>query len=128
MRDPNQQPRVLVIDDRANIADLLCSLLELLGCVTDVAYNGADGIAEAARFEPHLAFIDYEMPGMDGCQVARHLRAIHPKGSLRLICLTGRGHPDDRSTCLAAGFDEFFTKPMPQESLEEVVAALNAVL
>lgn len=97
-----------------------------MGCTTAVAFDGAQGLATAAGFDPHLALIDLEMPGMSGCDVARHLRAGQARSSARLICLTGRGQPEDRRLCMEAGFDEFFTKPMPPESLSEVVAAANA--
>ena len=123
MPDATPQLRVLVVDDTVDNADALGVLLTVQGCHTAVAYSGAQGLAEAARFNPHLAFIDLEMPETGGCEVARHLRARHPKGTMRLICLTGRGQPDDRRTCMDAGFDEFFTKPMPEESLAKVLAA-----
>lgn len=65
---------------------------------------------------------------MSGCDVAQHLRAGQAPRSVRLICLTGRGQPEDRRLCIDAGFDDFFTKPMPPESLSEVVAAAILLL
>ncbi len=126
MPDATEQLRVLVIDDSVDGAQALCAVLGVMGCVTAVAFSGPQGVAAAAAFDPHLAFIDLEMPGMGGCEVARHLRASHPKGSTRLVCLTGRGQPEDRHTCMGAGFDYFFTKPMAPESLARVVAESTA--
>ena len=128
MRDATPQLRVLVIDDGVDNAEALCFLLGVMECRTAVAFGGTQGIAAAAGFDPHLAFIDLEMPGMGGCEVARHLRASDPNGTARLICLTGRVEPDDRRTCMDAGFDDFFTKPMTPESLANVVAASRAAL
>ena len=128
MPDGTLQLRILVVDDNADNVEALCVLLTVMGCLTAVAYGGPQGIAEAARFNPHVAFIDLEMPGMGGCEVAQHLRASHPRMALRLICLTGRGQPDDKRTCMDAGFDEFFTKPTPQDSLAKVIAASSAAL
>ena len=125
MQDATSQMRVLVVDDSVDNVEALRAVLEVMGCATAVAFSGAEGIGEAARFNPHLAFIDLEMPGLGGCEVAQRLRAIYPKGTLRLICLTGRGRPDDLRTCLDAGFDDFFTKPMKQESLAQLVATSN---
>ena len=122
------QLRVLVIDDSVDSAESLSLLLVVMGCLTAVAFSGVQGLAAAARFDPHLAFIDLEMPGMGGCDVARHLRASNPKVTAKLICLTGRGEPDDRRTCMDAGFDDFFTKPMAPEHLAKLVAASTAAL
>lgn len=122
------QLRVLVIDDTVDNAEALCALLAVMGCSTAIAFSGAQGIAAAPGFAPHLAIIDLEMPGMDGCEVARRLRAGNPQGSTRYICLTGRGQPDDRRMCMAAGFDDFFTKPISLASLTRLVAASTAAL
>lgn len=128
MPDPTAQLRVLVIDDSVDNAEALCALLSVMGCVTAVAYNGIDGLAAAAAFDPHLAIIDLEMPGMGGCEVARHLRASRAIEEVKLICLTGRGHPDDRRNCLGAGFDDFFTKPIAPDSLARMLADSSAAL
>lgn len=120
--------RVLVVDDNVDGADALCALLAAMGCSTAVAYNGTQGLAAAAAFDPHLAVIDLEMPDMSGCDVAAQLKADPARRAARLVCLTGRGQPEDRRLCIAAGFDQFFTKPMPPESLADVVAAANAAL
>jgi two-component system, sensor histidine kinase len=125
--DATPHLRVLVIDDSVDSAETLGALLAGMGCETVVAFDGAQGVAAAKGFHPHLAFIDLEMPGMGGCEVARRLRS-HPKGSTRLICLTGRGEPDDRRTCMGAGFDDFFTKPLRPESLARVLAESAAAL
>lgn len=128
MPDATPQLRVLVIDDNVDNVEALCAFLEVMGCRTASAFGGKEGLAAALGFDAHLAFIDLEMPGMGGCEVVRHLRATQPPCSARLICLTGRGHPDDRRTCLAAGFDDFFTKPLAAASLAQVLAQANAAL
>lgn len=122
------QLRVLVIDDNADGAEALSALIATMGCTTAVAFSGVQGLAVATGFNPHMAFIDMEMPGMNGCEVARHFRANRPEGPARLICLTGRGHPDDRRTCMAAGFDDFYTKPITAANLSRVLGESRAVL
>lgn len=120
--------RVLVVDDNVDGAEALCALLASMGCTTAVAFKGSQGLAMAGAFDPHLALIDLEMPDMSGCDVARQLRAGQVRSSVKLICLTGHGQPEDRRLCLDAGFDDFFTKPMLPERLVEVVGAANAEL
>lgn len=115
--------RVLVIDDNVDGAEALCALLASMGCVTAVAFDGAQGLATARDFDPHLAFIDLEMPGLDGRDVAHRLRTGLVRSFARLVCLTGRGQPEDRCLCLDAGFDAFFTKPISPERLVDMVAA-----
>ena len=128
MKNATSQLRILVIDDNAEGAEALCALLGTWGCKTAVAFDGTKGIATAASFDPHLAFIDLEMPGMGGYEVARHLRASHSNSNPKLICLAGRGQPDTRRTCIEVGFDNFFTKPMAPQKLARVVAAACAAL
>ena len=128
MLDATPQLRVLVIDDSADNAEALSALLEVMGCATAVAHSGRDGIALFTEFDPHLAFVDLEMPEMGGCEVVVHLVAKRGEGSARFFCLTGRGHPDDRRTCMEAGFDDFFTKPITYDRLAEIVAVSSAAL
>ncbi len=128
MPSATPQPRVLVIDDSVDNADLLCTLLATMGCVTSAAYSGAQGLVAIAQFKPHLAFIDLEMPGMGGCDVVKHLRASHVHHAIRLVCLTGRGQASDRRLCMDAGFDDFFSKPVSLQSLTSVVAAVASEL
>lgn len=118
----------MVIDDNVDGAQALCAVLEAMGCATALAFNGAQGLSMATGFDPHLALIDLEMPGMGGCEVARLLRADPARGMVRLVCLTGRAEPEVRRLCRAAGFDEFFTKPIPPESLMELLAGSNESL
>lgn len=107
---------------------MVCAVLETLGCATAVAFDGPQGLAAAASFHPHLALIDLEMPGMDGCEVARRFRTGQVGRSIKLICMTGRSQRDVPGLCLAAGFDASFYKPMLPNSLTDLVADSNAAL
>ncbi|MGM9486895.1 response regulator [Ideonella sp. YS5] len=122
------QLRVLVVDDNVDGAEALCALLAAMGCATAIAFDGAQGLTTAAGFDPHVALIDLEMPDMNGCDMARHFRAGQVRSSARLVCLTGRGQPEDSRLCIEAGFDDFFTKPMLPETLAELVSVANAAL
>lgn len=117
------QLRVLVIDDNVDNAEALCAVLEVMGCQTRFSLSGSQGIATSLAFQPHLALIDLEMPGMGGCEVVQRLRAHSPDSTATLVCLTGRGQAGDRRMCLDAGFDDFYTKPIALESLAALVSA-----
>jgi CheY-like chemotaxis protein len=118
--------RVLVIDDNVDGAEALCAVLSSMGCETAIAFGGAQGLAAAAAFDPDLALIDLEMPDMSGCEVARQLRAPPAHSAARLICLTGRSHPEDQRLCAEAGFDDFYTKPVWPDTLVELVVTAKA--
>jgi signal transduction histidine kinase/ActR/RegA family two-component response regulator len=113
--------RVLVVDDNHDAAESLAFLLSLEGYTVDVAYDGVTALSEAAKFHPQVVLLDIGMPGMDGYQVARELRAGESTRSMSIIALTGYGQPDDREHASAAGFDEHLTKPVDTELLVEIV-------
>jgi signal transduction histidine kinase len=119
--------RVLVVDDNRDAADSLALLLNLDGYKVDVANDGATALSEAVRFQPEVVLLDIGMPGMDGYEVARELRAGDPTRSMRLIALTGYGQPDDRERARATGFDEYLTKPVDPERLRKVLLAETSV-
>lgn len=114
--------RVMVVDDNVDAATSLCDLLEIYGVETAAAFSGPQCLAVAARFDPSLVFIDFDMPGMDGCEAVQQL-LLQESGSRRtFICLTGRSEPEDRRKCREAGFSEMVTKPMSLDHLKAVAA------
>jgi CheY-like chemotaxis protein len=82
--------RVLVVDDNTDAADSLGLLLELNGAEVRVAYRGAEALALAAAYRPHVGFFDIDMPGMSGLELAREVRR-RAGGPLLLIDVTGVG-------------------------------------
>lgn len=125
MPDATRRLRVMVVDDSIDGAQALGALLELLGCATSVSFDGPGALRAAVDFNPHLAFIDLEMPGMNGFDVVRQLRTSHPDRSTWHVCLTGRGQPDDERECLEAGFDAFHRKPMQPDALSDLLFAVE---
>jgi PAS domain S-box-containing protein len=113
--------RVLVIDDDRDVADSLRMLLETFDAAVKVAYDGRAGVAAACDFAPDLAFIDIGMPGMDGLETARRIRAETDGRRPKLVALTGWGQDEDRIKTRAAGFDLHLTKPASIEALEELL-------
>jgi signal transduction histidine kinase/ActR/RegA family two-component response regulator len=120
--------RVLVVDDNHDAVESLALLMRLEGHTVAVAFDGVAALAEAARFQPQVVLLDIGMPGMDGYQVARELRAREPTKSTVIVALTGYGQPEDRARSDAAGFTDHLTKPVNPESLMAVLKAHTAGL
>ncbi len=116
--------RVLVVDDNRDAADSLALLLQLGGHDTRTEYSGADALRVAAAFRPELVFCDLGMPGMNGHEVARSLRAQPHTASAILVALTGWGSEEDRRRTRLAGFDHHLVKPVALEMLEGVLRRL----
>jgi PAS domain S-box-containing protein len=112
--------KILVADDNRDAADSLQRILALYGYDVRVAYDGAQALAVREGFEPTVAVLDIGMPGMNGYQAARALRARHGD-RIRLIALTGWGQEGDRRRALEAGFDYHLTKPVDPAVLNELL-------
>jgi len=122
-----QRPlRVLLADDNADAVALLCDILELEGHSVEVAANGLAAVETAVRFVPDVAFLDIGMPGLNGYEVARRLRATPALAATRLVAVTGWGTQDDRARSEAAGFDDHLTKPVGLDALRAIIAACGA--
>jgi PAS domain S-box-containing protein len=111
----------LVIDDDHDVADSLAILLSTLGAKTRVVYDGASGIAAIREFTPEVVFVDLGMPGMDGYETARRIRAGDTGRKLKLVALTGWGQEEARARTKEAGFDAHLIKPASIEALEQTL-------
>jgi signal transduction histidine kinase/CheY-like chemotaxis protein len=109
---PSIEGVVLVVDDNRDAADSLAELLESMGAVTLVAYSGEEALQLAAANEIDIAVLDIGMPGMDGCDLARHLRAEPGGERITLIALTGWGQQGYKERIAGAGFDHHLLKPL----------------
>ena len=89
--------RVLVVDDNREAADTLGAMLTFLGYDVRVAYDSEAGLAEATWFEPDVAVWDISLPGVNGYEAARRLRAFRDGRRIMLVALTGHGTAADRS-------------------------------
>jgi CheY-like chemotaxis protein len=115
--------RVLVVDDNLDAADSLVALLGLMGHTTQVAHDGHDAYRQAREFVPDLVFLDIGLPGMDGHEVARAIRATPGLEQVVLVALTGWGAQGDLSRSQEAGFDQHLTKPVSLGALEQAFCA-----
>jgi CheY-like chemotaxis protein len=114
--------RFLVVDNNDDAAALLAVLLELEGHEVQTAVDGGDAVDRAELFRPEVVLMDLEMPGINGFEASRRIRA-RPWGSTILIAaLTGLGQDVDRRRAREAGVDLHFVKPVDTTTLLGVVA------
>ncbi|AFL72358.1 ATP-binding protein [Thiocystis violascens] len=117
--------RILVVDDNRDAANSLAALLELKGGAVHVAYDGPSALAVMDELRPNLAILDLGMPGMDGHEVARRIRARPECRETTLIAMTGRCQETDRQGSLDAGFDHHLVKPVPLDVLDALLLAFQ---
>ena len=113
--------RVLVVDDNQDAIETLQTLLESLGATVAVAGNGREALVQFERFGPDAVLLDIGMPGMDGYEVARRIRALPAGSATPLIAVTGWGQQDDIRRCFEAGFDHHLVKPLDLDKLWEII-------
>ena len=124
---PRRQCDVLIVEDNADAASTLRSLLELGGHKVRVARDGQEGLAALRERLPDLALIDLGLPRIDGYEVARRARAlIDGQRAPLLVAVTGYGLPDDMRRSAEAGFDEHLVKPVDPAALQALLARFNA--
>lgn len=114
--------RVLIVEDERELARLAALHLEDLGCEVDFAYDGSEGLAKALAGGFDLVLLDLMLPGIDGLEVCRRLRA--QPDYVPILMLTARSTEDDRVLGLELGADDYLTKPF---SLRELVARVKAI-
>lgn len=127
---PSSKPdplRVLVVDDNADAADMVGTLLQAWGQDAEAVYDGRTALEVAPRLEPDLILVDIGMPDMDGYQTARELRRTDAGARARLVALTGHGQPKDVAAAMEAGFDRHVVKPVDGATLRTLLeeARLN---
>jgi signal transduction histidine kinase/DNA-binding response OmpR family regulator/HAMP domain-containing protein len=114
--------RILLAEDNSVNQMLAVRLLRGLGYTADVAGNGVEAVdaLEAGHYD--LVLMDVQMPEMDGLEATREIRARHGAGGPRIVAMTANAMAGDRDECLAAGMDDYVSKPI---RVEELVSALE---
>lgn len=113
--------RVLLVEDQAVNQKVIRRLLERLGCVVEVAEDGEAGV-HAVASAPDLVLMDCSMPRCDGFEATRRIRALpEPRCRVPVVALTAHATTADRARCLAAGMDDWLTKPLQPDALVGVL-------
>jgi len=119
---PARRPsRIMIVDDNIDAAMSLAHLLEAFGYAVVVKDNAPDALATATQAGADTFILDIGLPGMDGFELARRLRAQPEFAASTLIALTGYGQSSDREAAMKAGFDHHFVKPVTIEKLTGVL-------
>jgi two-component system alkaline phosphatase synthesis response regulator PhoP len=116
--------RILIVEDDRDIAHLIVHYLTNAGHETEVVGNGADALAVLRRTPAELVVLDRMLPGLDGLEVCRAMRADSGLAAIPIIMLTARAEESDRIVGLELGADDYVTKPFSPRELVARVAAL----
>jgi CheY-like chemotaxis protein/anti-sigma regulatory factor (Ser/Thr protein kinase) len=117
--------RVLVVDDNRDAAASLGMVLEGLGAKVRLAHDGHEALDAFGAADPAIVVLDIGMPGMDGYEVARALRARYPDRHPALVALTGWGQEQDRRRAREAGFEHHLVKPAEMDALQSLLADIE---
>ena len=109
--------QILVVDDNADAGHTLSILLKLDGHDVRTAHNGLEAVEVTEQFAPEVILMDVGMPKLDGCEVARRVRAQSWGRDAVLVALTGWGQEVDRRRSREAGFDLHLVKPVDPATL-----------
>lgn len=124
--------KVLIVEDHADMRELLSWQLELMGFVPITAKHGKEGVEKALSEKPHLVLMDIMMPGMDGRETARALRANPETKDIPILAATALFRDSDLKSCLEAGCNGFIVKPFTfqelQAKLRELIPQSNGSL
>ena len=113
--------RVLIVEDNQDAGEMYRMLIELAGHEVLLAENGAMGLEMFKSTRTDIALVDIGLPGMDGYEIARRLRAEPNGAGVFLVALTGYGSASDRDRSRQAGFDLHLLKPVDPEKLRSVL-------
>lgn len=117
------QGRILVIEDNPQNLELMCYLLRAFGHTVLAARNGAEGIEMSRREMLDAIICDVHLPGVDGYEVARHLKKHPVLRQIPLIAVTALAMVGDREKLLSAGFDGYIDKPIDPERFVKQIEA-----
>jgi PAS domain S-box-containing protein len=114
--------RILIVDDNADAAATLDMLLTPLGYETCVVGTGMEALQSVQEFKPNVVLLDIGLPGIDGYQVARRLRAMKQSQPMQIVAVTGYGQEADKQKSLEVGIDVHLVKPVDAAELKSALA------
>jgi excisionase family DNA binding protein len=118
-RNSGRPDRILIVDDDPNVGRLIAGLIQERDArvETEIARDGFEAGVKVESFRPHALVLDLMMPGMDGFEVCRRLRARPTLNHIRIVAVTGFASPENVDRVLAAGADACLPKPLDSERL-----------
>jgi signal transduction histidine kinase/ActR/RegA family two-component response regulator len=114
--------KVLVVDDNVDAAEVLAMYIGASGHEVAIEHDPLAALQRAAQFAPDVCLLDIGLPGIDGHELARRLRALPATAQTLLVAVTGYGQAQDRAASTRAGFDHHLVKPVDMADLERILA------
>jgi PAS domain S-box-containing protein len=121
IRPGQDQQTILLVEDTQEVVMMIRDYLEIAGYKVATAQDGLDGIAQAKFTHPDLILMDVQMPRMDGLEATKKLRQEPEFRYTPIIALTALAMPNDRDRCIAAGMDEYISKPVNLRGLVKLI-------
>jgi CheY-like chemotaxis protein/HPt (histidine-containing phosphotransfer) domain-containing protein len=118
--------RVLVAEDNTINLKVACRMLQKLGCDVDVAENGEIAVKMVKSTPYHVVFMDCQMPVLDGYEATAGIRLLPDRSHTRIVAMTAHALPADRERCLAAGMDDYISKPINVDEVRRVLREVDA--
>jgi two-component system cell cycle response regulator DivK len=127
MKQKQERPRVLVVDDYPDAREMYAEYLQYSGFDVIEARNGIEALERAADSAPDIILMDLSLPVMDGWEATRRLKADKATASIPIVALTGHALAGILEGAKKAGCDAFVTKPcLPEDLVKEIQKVLNA--
>lgn len=114
-------PPILIAEDNPINQKVIERMVQKLGYRVDLVANGIEAIQALDRFQYALVFMDCQMPEMDGFEACREIRRRPSEIRIPIVAITANAMKGDRERCLAAGMDDYVSKPFKQEDLRRVI-------
>jgi CheY-like chemotaxis protein len=119
--------RILLAEDNVVNQKLALRILQQMGYRADLASNGVEAVESVGRQTYDVVLMDVQMPEMDGLEASRQITSKWPAGERpRIVAMTANAMAGDREMCLAAGMDDYITKPIRVEQLVEALMQVQA--
>jgi two-component system phosphate regulon response regulator PhoB len=122
---PLAKPRILIIEDERGLTEVLTYNLQREGYDTVVAHDGLEGLRKAQTQPPDLVILDLMLPGIDGLELCRQLRAGKQTARVPILMLTAKGEETDQVVGFSIGADDYVTKPFSVKVLLQRIRALQ---
>lgn len=118
---------VLLVEDDEDVRELVALGLKQLGHQVIAVPDGQSALRVVTSHAPEVAFLDIDLPDMDGYALARRVRQLRHPSNIRLIAFTGFGAPSDRERAIQSGFDEHLAKPATLKHFEAALSAFDGL-